>query len=233
LTPAEVLLDMLPRCAVVRLFFDADHPRVLVPDGLTGIQFIELGLNLPRPIVNLKVDEIGVSGTLSFSGRPFWCFVGREAVALICDARTGENQALDTDAYRKMAEAHRITIPRYAPVRPAVEDELRESRRALLARGFTLPGWFRGVAKGGVALIWRQIFGSPERVMSPPPNPQVRVVEHPPGRFVAQGKLYESYPYEALDRHWHDSLDKARARCVEWRNGWLESLKPAKVHPVD
>jgi hypothetical protein len=151
LTPAEVLLDMLPRCAVVRLFFDADHPRVLVPDGLTGIQFIELGLNLPRPIVNLKVDEIGVSGTLSFSGRPFWCFVGREAVALICDARTGENQALDTDAYRKMAEAHRITIPRYAPVRPAVEDELRESRRALLARGFTLPGWFRGVLKGGVA----------------------------------------------------------------------------------
>jgi hypothetical protein len=142
---------MLPRCAVVRLFFDADHQHAHVPDDLSGIQFFELGLNLPRPIVDLRVDEQGVSGTLSFHGSPFWCCIRWEAVALICDARTGENQALSTDAYRKMAEAHRITIPRYAPVRPAVEDELRESRRALLARGFTLPGWFRGVLKGGVA----------------------------------------------------------------------------------
>jgi hypothetical protein len=151
LTPAEVLLDMLPRCAVVRLFFDADHPRALVPDGLTGIQFFDLGLNLPRPIVDLKVDERGVSGTLSFSGSPYKCFVGWEAAALICDARTGENQALDTDAYRKMAEAHRITLPKHDKLKTAVEDELRESRRALLARGFTLPGWFRGVLKSGVA----------------------------------------------------------------------------------
>jgi hypothetical protein len=142
---------MLPRCAVVRLFFDADHPRALVPDGLTGIQFFDLGLNLPRPIVDLKVDEIGVSGTLSFSVRPFWCHVRWESVALICDARTGENQALDTDAYRKMAEAHRITLPKHDKLQPDVEDELRESRRALLAKGRDLPGWFRGVLKGGVA----------------------------------------------------------------------------------
>jgi hypothetical protein len=142
---------MLPRCAVVRLFFDADHREVAMPDHLHGIQFIELGLNLARPIVDLKVDERGVSGTLSFSGSPYRCFVGWEAVALICDARTGENQALNTDAYRKMAEAHRITLPKHDKLQPDAEDELRESRRALLAGSFTLPGWFRGVLKGGVA----------------------------------------------------------------------------------
>jgi stringent starvation protein B len=34
---------------------------------------LQIGLNMPRPIVDLEVDDDGISCTLSFSGTPFWC----------------------------------------------------------------------------------------------------------------------------------------------------------------
>lgn len=34
---------------------------------------LQIGLNMPRPIPDLEVDDEGISCTLSFSGTPFWC----------------------------------------------------------------------------------------------------------------------------------------------------------------
>jgi len=41
---------------------------------------LQVGLDMPVPIPDLRVDEEGVFGTLSFKGVPFTCFVPWRAV---------------------------------------------------------------------------------------------------------------------------------------------------------
>jgi hypothetical protein len=51
---------------------------------------LQVGLDMPVPIPDLRVDEAGVFGTLSFKGVPFACFVPWGAVfALVGDDAKG------------------------------------------------------------------------------------------------------------------------------------------------
>lgn len=55
---------------IVRVHFDATRSDVAVPTHLRDQEncVFELGLCMPVPIPDLKVDQAGVAGTLSFSG---------------------------------------------------------------------------------------------------------------------------------------------------------------------
>lgn len=59
----------------VFLYIDARRDGVALPSHLVG-QFavpVRIGYGLRPPIVDLTLDDAGISGTLSFGGRPHAC----------------------------------------------------------------------------------------------------------------------------------------------------------------
>ena len=68
---------------------DASAPRVLVPDHLRKPYLIlEFGLNMAKPIRDLRLDGEGISGTLSFASSPYRVFVPWAAVYALSDNPT-------------------------------------------------------------------------------------------------------------------------------------------------
>jgi hypothetical protein len=70
----EVALALLEGSSLF-VHLDPRRPGVLVPKWFTGQAqlVLQVGLNMAIPIPDLKVDEIGVSCTLSFNRAGFWC----------------------------------------------------------------------------------------------------------------------------------------------------------------
>jgi stringent starvation protein B len=66
----------------VFVHLDPRRPGVLVPARLRSQAqvVLQIGLDMPVPIPDLRVDEEGIFGTLSFKGIPFTCFVPWAAV---------------------------------------------------------------------------------------------------------------------------------------------------------
>ncbi len=66
----------------VFVHLDPRRPGVLVPARLRNQAqvVLQIGLDMPVPIPDLRVDEEGIFGTLSFKGIPFSCFVPWVAV---------------------------------------------------------------------------------------------------------------------------------------------------------
>lgn len=73
----------------VFVHLDPRRPGVVVPKWFIGQPqlVLQVGLNMAIPIPDLKVDDDGVSCTLSFSRTPFWCSIPWSAVY----ALVGEN----------------------------------------------------------------------------------------------------------------------------------------------
>jgi stringent starvation protein B len=70
----EVALALLEGSSLF-VHLDPRRAGVLVPKGFAGQHqlVLQVGLNMAIPIPDLKVDDIGVSCTLSFNRSPFWC----------------------------------------------------------------------------------------------------------------------------------------------------------------
>lgn len=66
----------------VFVHLDPRRPGVLVPARLRNQAqvVLQIGLDMPVPIPDLRVDEEGIFGTLSFKGIPFSCFVPWDGV---------------------------------------------------------------------------------------------------------------------------------------------------------
>jgi stringent starvation protein B len=76
----------------VFVHLDPRQPGVVVPTRLRlqAQVVLQVGLDMPVPIPDLRIDEEGVYGTLSFKGVPFTCFVPWAAVfALVGDDAKG------------------------------------------------------------------------------------------------------------------------------------------------
>jgi stringent starvation protein B len=72
----EVALALLERSSV-HLHLDPRAPGVVVPAGFKKLPqlVLQIGLNMPVPIPDLRLDEEGMSCTLSFNRAPFFCVV--------------------------------------------------------------------------------------------------------------------------------------------------------------
>lgn len=115
---------------------------VVVPDWLKRQPqlVLQLGLNMPVPIRDLRVDETGVFGTLSFNRSPFTCMVPWHAVfALVGDDGRGMvwPESMPAEIAQEIErEAERATRGAIAEANPSATDEAkRQPRRprALLA----------------------------------------------------------------------------------------------------
>jgi hypothetical protein len=77
----EVALALLQESSMF-IHLDPRRPDVHVPKWfMTQHQLVlQVGLNMAIPIPDLKVDEAGVSCTLSFNRAPFWCRIPWSAI---------------------------------------------------------------------------------------------------------------------------------------------------------
>lgn len=64
------------------IHLDPRRKNVVVPQQFTGQAqlVLQVGLNMAIPIPDLDIDEEGISCTLSFNHRPFWCRMPWSAV---------------------------------------------------------------------------------------------------------------------------------------------------------
>jgi hypothetical protein len=96
---------------------------------------LQVGLDMPVPIPDLRVDDTGVFGTLSFNRAPFTCVVPWEAVfAVVGDDGRGmvwPGRMPQEIAAEVEREAHRarVAVPRGAQVEQKVEAQEGEKRR--------------------------------------------------------------------------------------------------------
>lgn len=121
----------------VFVHLDPRRPGVLVPARLRSQAqvVLQVGLDMPVPIPDLRVDEEGMFGTLSFKGIPFTCFVPWGAVfALVGEDAKGmvwSKEMPQEVASALVRESRRDASARAELVR--LDDyRARESRRSMV-----------------------------------------------------------------------------------------------------
>jgi hypothetical protein len=88
----DVALALLEREPSVFIHLDPRRPGVSVPKWFTGQPqlILQVGLNMAIPIPDLKVDDEGISCTLSFSRAPFLCRLPWHSIwALVSEDQRG------------------------------------------------------------------------------------------------------------------------------------------------
>lgn len=95
----------------VFVHLDPRRPGVLVPARLRNQAHVvlQVGIDMPVPIPDLRVDEEGIFGTLSFKGIPFSCFVPWDGVfALVGEDTKGMvwNAHMPDEAKSQMVMTH-------------------------------------------------------------------------------------------------------------------------------
>ncbi len=81
ITKRDVLISLLSRGSIF-VMVDPKIKNILIPERLMKEEQFQLliGYNLPNPILDLKIDELGITGTLFFNREPFYCSIPWEAV---------------------------------------------------------------------------------------------------------------------------------------------------------
>ncbi len=152
---------------------DPRKPGVMVPPRFKDEYqlMLQVGLNMAISIPDLQVDEAGITCTLSFSQRPFWCSIPWTAVyALVGEDSRGmlwpddvppelATQMRNPQAAGPKAVPAKKARPKLAAVEPEPEDELRaartkkaEARRALDAAA-PARGGRGGRRQGSAAMV--------------------------------------------------------------------------------
>jgi stringent starvation protein B len=112
LEQATVLVHLDPRGAEVQVppWFKRQPQLVL-----------QIGLNMPKPIPDLNVDDQGISCTLSFSNSPHYCYLPWGSVYALIGA-SGRGMVWPDDVPKEVAGQYVVTAPKEEPKpRPALK----------------------------------------------------------------------------------------------------------------
>ncbi|WP_437528842.1 ClpXP protease specificity-enhancing factor SspB [Sorangium sp. So ce726] len=144
----DVALALLEREPSVFIHLDPRRPGVSVPKWFTGQPqlILQVGMNMAIPIPDLKVDDDGISCTLSFNRAPFWCRLPWNAIwALVSEDQRGMVWPEDIPADLAAQKQQRPAVappqkptkrprPRLAAVAPPSSDDERSDEAADEAR---------------------------------------------------------------------------------------------------
>jgi stringent starvation protein B len=153
----EVALALLERSSV-HLHLDPRSPGVVVPAGFKKQPqlVLQIGLNMPVPIPDLRLDEEGMSCTLSFNRAPFFCVVPWASVyAMVGD--DGRGMVWPDDVPPEVEQQARgregeATAPKKGSVKRVPEMDAGAREAAVGERAMTEAGPSRqhGGAQGAV-----------------------------------------------------------------------------------
>jgi stringent starvation protein B len=112
----------------VFIHLDPRKSGVLVPARLRSQAqvVLQIGLDMPVPIPDLRVDEEGVFGTLSFKGVPFTCFVPWSAVFALV-GEDGKGMVWSTEMPAEVAGELQREARRHASASLVHLDQFRAS----------------------------------------------------------------------------------------------------------
>lgn len=118
----DVALALLEQ-ATVLVHLDPRGEQVQVPPWFKRQPqlVLQIGLNMPKPIPDLNVDEQGISCTLSFSNSPHYCYLPWNAVYALIGA-SGRGMVWPDDVPKEVAGQYVVTSPKEEPKpRPALK----------------------------------------------------------------------------------------------------------------
>lgn len=117
----DVALALLEQ-ATVLVHLDPRGDQVLVPPWFKRQPqlVLQIGLNMPKPIPDLNVDDEGISCTLSFSNTPHYCKLPWASVYALIGA-SGRGMVWPDDVPKEVAGQYVVTTPKEeAKPRPAL-----------------------------------------------------------------------------------------------------------------
>jgi stringent starvation protein B len=187
----EVALALLERSSVY-VHLDPRQAAVVVPPWFKKQPqlVLQIGLNMPMPIPDLRLDDDGMSCTLSFNRAPFFCVVPWASVFAMV-GEDGRGMVWPDDVPAEVARQAQVravdSAARKQPAKPGIEKEAkaegakpkRPRKRASLAAvpdGDTQPK----KPKAPRAPL-------PERVSSQQAAPRPVVAPAPPSRPAGNG----------------------------------------------
>jgi stringent starvation protein B len=147
----EVALALLER-SKVHVHLDPRRDGVVVPPHFRkqAQLVLEIGLNMPIPIPDLRVDDDSMTCTLSFSRQPFYCVLPWASVfAMVGD--DGRGMVWPDDVPPEIAAAHgapseaprprpaAVPAPKVAPAPAAEKPKARRPSRAKKPRVAPVP----------------------------------------------------------------------------------------------
>ena len=118
----DVALALLEQSTVL-VHLDPRGEQVQVPPWFKRQPqlVLQIGLNMPKPIPDLNVDEQGISCTLSFSNSPHFCFLPWSSVYALIGA-SGRGMVWPDDVPKEVAGQYVVTTPKEEPKpRPALK----------------------------------------------------------------------------------------------------------------
>jgi stringent starvation protein B len=118
----DVALALLEQ-ATVLVHLDPRGEQVQVPAWFKRQPqlVLQIGLNMPKPIPDLNVDDQGISCTLSFSNSPHYCHLPWSSVYALIGA-SGRGMVWPDDVPKEVAGQYVVTTPKEEPkARPALK----------------------------------------------------------------------------------------------------------------
>jgi stringent starvation protein B len=111
----DVALALLEQ-ATVLVHLDPRAEQVHVPAWFKKQPqlVLQIGLNMPKPIPDLNVDDDGISCTLSFSNTPYFCRLPWSAVYALIGA-SGRGMVWPDDVPKEVAGQYVVTTPKEEP----------------------------------------------------------------------------------------------------------------------
>jgi hypothetical protein len=108
----DVALALLEQ-ATVLVHLDPRGEQVLVPAWFKRQPqlVLQIGLNMPKPIPDLNVDDEGISCTLSFSNTPHYCHLPWGSVYALIGA-SGRGMVWPDDVPKEVAGQYVVTTPK-------------------------------------------------------------------------------------------------------------------------
>jgi stringent starvation protein B len=126
----EVALALLERSSVY-VHLDPRQNAVVVPPWFKkqAQLVLQIGLNMPMPIPDLRLDDDGMSCTLSFNRSPFFCVVPWASVFAMV-GEDGRGMVWPDDVPAEVARQAQVravdaTVRKEAPSKPALEKETK------------------------------------------------------------------------------------------------------------
>lgn len=142
----------------VFIHLDPRRAGVLVPWRLRSQAqvVLQVGLDMPVPIPDLRIDEEGVFGTLSFKGVPFACFVpwgaifalvGEDAKGMVWNSEMPSEVAaeVEREAQELKPDAQLVELAKFRATHPEVArfDYRRSGGAAVKRKSDRPPAWDR------------------------------------------------------------------------------------------
>lgn len=111
----DVALALLEQ-ATVLVHLDPRGEQVQVPPWFKRQPqlVLQIGLNMPKPIPDLNVDDQGISCTLSFSNSPHYCHLPWSSVYALIGA-SGRGMVWPDDVPKEVAGQYVVTAPKEEP----------------------------------------------------------------------------------------------------------------------